>query len=150
MIYAKEKIPDFKWKFESATKKIGKFLCKKAVTKFRGREYICWYTEEIPLPYGPWKLQGLPGIILEAKTRDGFFKMVFKKIKYPEQQLKVPTSKIMILPKGKKFISLDKYIGRQRKHIKETDNSLKIHAKKFGVHIEPFSEKDNFLEIFGQ
>lgn len=102
------------------------------------------------MPYGPWKLQGLPGIILEAQTKDGFFKMFFKKIKYPEQKIKVPGSEKSILVKGKEFIFMRKYKDRQRKHIKETDNSLKIHAKKFGIHIEPFSEKDNFLEIFGQ
>jgi len=39
------------------------YLCHKATTRFRGRDYIAWYTEEIPFPYGPFKFGGLPGLI---------------------------------------------------------------------------------------
>lgn len=38
----------------------------KATCRFRGRDYEAWYTPEIPRSEGPWKLQGLPGLILKA------------------------------------------------------------------------------------
>jgi len=50
---------------EQEQKEIGGFVCKKATTTFRGVDYIAWFTEEIPLPYGPWKFRGLNGLILE-------------------------------------------------------------------------------------
>ena len=34
---------------------------------FSGREWNVWFTEEIPVSLGPWKLNGLPGIILQAE-----------------------------------------------------------------------------------
>ncbi len=71
------------WKIKNKFKKIGKYKCQKAVGNFRGRTYIAWFTEEIPLPYGPWKLFGLPGLILEAKDSEKMFKAEFKSIKYP-------------------------------------------------------------------
>jgi GLPGLI family protein len=71
------------WKIENKFKKIGKYKCQKAVSDFRGRTYIAWFTEEIPLPYGPWKLFGLPGLILEAEDSEKMFKAEFKSIKYP-------------------------------------------------------------------
>ena len=151
MIYSKEKRPEIKWEFGDETKKIGKFLCKKAIANFRGRKYICWYTEEIPLPYGPWKLQGLTGMILEATSEDNFFKINFKRIKYPVQKISIPSNKNALLKKGEKFIPFKDYKLMQKNRIKSVNNALKIHAKKYNVQTDanPFSEKDNFLEIFG-
>lgn len=37
-----------------------------AIAKFKGRTWIAWYTEDIPIDNGPWKLSGLPGLILKA------------------------------------------------------------------------------------
>lgn len=149
LIYAKEATPKLKWKFVNESKDIGGFSCKKAIANFRGREYICWYSEEIPLSYGPWKLQGLPGIILEARSNDGFFEIKFNKIKYPELNITVPSSYHALLRKGKTFISLEDYKLLQEKEILITDNNLRLLVKKHNVRVDPFSESDNFLEVFG-
>jgi GLPGLI family protein len=71
------------WKIQEDTMKIGNFNCKKAIGTFRGRTYIAWFTEEIPLPYGPWKLYGLPGLILQAEDTEKMFKATFKSVNYP-------------------------------------------------------------------
>lgn len=42
------------------------YPCQLATTHFKGRQWYAWYTEDIPLDEGPWKLRGLPGLILEA------------------------------------------------------------------------------------
>lgn len=64
--YVKESIPGFKWNLNyTDVKKIGDLICRKATVSFRGRNYISWYTPEIPLPYGPYKFHGLPGLIIE-------------------------------------------------------------------------------------
>lgn len=63
----KETIPSINWRINEAFKDIGQFKCQQAVGYFRGRTYTVWFASEIPVPYGPWKLQGLPGLILEVK-----------------------------------------------------------------------------------
>jgi GLPGLI family protein len=79
----KEEIPIMDWKLVDDSKRIGKFICKKAELNFRGRSYTAFYTEEIPVSLGPWKFHGLPGLILEVEDSEGFFKWHLKSVYYP-------------------------------------------------------------------
>jgi GLPGLI family protein len=63
-------IQSIKWKYiKDTTKKIANYECFMAQGSFRGSVYTVWYAPEIPSSFGPWKLNGCPGLILEA-TRD--------------------------------------------------------------------------------
>jgi GLPGLI family protein len=68
------------WKTGTGQKNILGYTCQKATGYFRGRTYTAWYTTAIPLPYGPWKLFGLPGVILEAADEDGVVHLLAKKM----------------------------------------------------------------------
>lgn len=61
-----EPVPELKWKILSKSKTILGYNCQCATVTFRGRDYEAWFTADIPLSYGPWKFQGLPGLILEV------------------------------------------------------------------------------------
>lgn len=54
------------WNLEEDVEIICGYKCKKANTRLFGREYTVWYAPEIPISDGPWKLGGLPGLILKA------------------------------------------------------------------------------------
>lgn len=49
-----------------STARILGYNCTLATTHYKGRTWRAWFTEDIPLPYGPWKLCGLPGLVLRA------------------------------------------------------------------------------------
>lgn len=72
-VFLNEEIHPQLWTIESDTCRILNYLCNKATTKFRGREYEVYFAPDIPVNEGPWKLYGLPGLILSAKTTDGVF-----------------------------------------------------------------------------
>jgi GLPGLI family protein len=78
----KDVLPDFDWKIESETKIILGYTCQKATLHFRGRDYIVYFTVEIPYSDGPWKLSGLPGMILEATSDDqtGAYTIIAEKV----------------------------------------------------------------------
>lgn len=66
------KIPE--WSIGNEEKDISGYTCRKAIAKYFGREWHVYFTSQIPLNLGPWKLWGLPGLILEASDKDNFFK----------------------------------------------------------------------------
>ena len=59
--------PDWQLIPDSATTIIG-YHCQLAKTNFKGRTWYAWYAEDIPLPEGPWKLIGLPGLIPQFRN----------------------------------------------------------------------------------
>ncbi len=70
-----EDIPTQEWSINTdSVETIMGMECNLATTKFRGREWKVWFTEEIPVSLGPWKLGGLPGLILKADADDDFIK----------------------------------------------------------------------------
>ena len=73
-----------KWIILDETKNIINLFCQKAITHFRGRDYTVWFCSNIPIQIGPWKLKGLPGIILEAKSNDGYIHYIAQSIKNVE------------------------------------------------------------------
>jgi len=54
------------WKLTDDTITICGYLCKTAMCNIYGRKWMVCYTEEIPSTAGPWKLYGLPGMIVDA------------------------------------------------------------------------------------
>lgn len=66
-ISEKTMTPD--WKVDSDTCTILGYKCTKAEADFKGRHWTVWYAEDIPLNYGPWKLIGLPGLVLKAEDQ---------------------------------------------------------------------------------
>ena len=64
-------LPTIDWQIRDSSKTICGYVCRLAEGRFRGRMYRVWFTESIPASVGPWKLQGLPGVILEVEEDRG-------------------------------------------------------------------------------
>ena len=73
----KEDLPDINWHITDQTKMLDQFNCIKAYGDFGGRTYDVWFTPDIPINLGPYKLGGLPGLILDANSRDGMVSYEF-------------------------------------------------------------------------
>jgi len=94
--------PTQEWEILGDHKEIGGYSCQNAKTTFKGRTFEVWFTTELPFPYGPWKLHGLPGLILDA--RDMKNEVVFAYAGFD----KLEDSKVQVaLPQGAITTSMD-------------------------------------------
>ncbi|MBF4464549.1 GLPGLI family protein [Flavobacterium sp. LC2016-12] len=145
-VHVKEIVPKINWKLINETKKIGNFTCKKASTFFRGRNYTAWYNPEIAVPFGPWKFQGLPGLILEVSDDKKMYKWYFKSIEYPTNSKE--TVKYISLPKKMNFITFEEFQVFQKETRDKQDAKQKMAQKKFsGVYFNEPKISDLFIEF---
>lgn len=71
--FYEEPVPSMDWKLTEDTCSILGYKCFAASALFRGRRYEAWFTPEIPISHGPWKFNGLPGLILKARDEADLF-----------------------------------------------------------------------------
>ena len=79
--------PAFKWNISDEMKDIEGFLCQKATTEYKGREWTVWFTPEIPVDGGLWKFSGLPGLILEAHDAKEEYHFMLGSIEQKEEAI---------------------------------------------------------------
>ena len=63
-----------RWTLTQDTLTLLGYHCTRATTQFKGRQWSAWYTTDIPVSEGPWKLCGLPGLILKAEDDEGHYR----------------------------------------------------------------------------
>lgn len=93
-ISVRDHIPRYQWNFETGTKQIAGYTCKKATTtatKVGSKQNIvAWYCEDIPINDGMMDFNGLPGLILQVELND-FKRITFEKIVIsPKENIDIP------------------------------------------------------------
>ena len=121
-----DQLPDYKWEILEEYDTIGKYQVIKAKTFFRGRTFIAWFTPNIPVGYGPWKLNGLPGLILKMHDKDHLFLWYIKAInlnaKVTDTDFNIPTTKNDILLTYEEAMRI--FMNKQKEKAKRTNTKL--------------------------
>lgn len=151
----KDSLSRYNWALENNTKKIGDYVCYKAISVVKvsdkdltdyenqksknnlksisllsidppkDKSIIAWYTPEIPVSHGPEKYQGLPGLILEVNDEGA----VWSCSKIILNPLKKPIVKKPI--KGK-FILKKEYdilVEKQLEKMKNEDGVIELQSQ---------------------
>lgn len=103
-----KEFPIQQWQILPDKKKIGSFECQKAKAKFRGRNYIAWFALAIPIKEGPWKLHGLPGLILEAYDETLQIQFLFEAIEIPTTD-----ATLIVIPTHGKKVSFEDFFNAE-------------------------------------
>lgn len=74
ILYAyEEPVPVLNWQITGEDRMINGYKCYRACIRYNGRDWAAWFTPDIPVGCGPWKLGGLPGLIMEAQDAKGHY-----------------------------------------------------------------------------
>lgn len=147
-----DSLKNWNWKLENETKKIGEYVCYKAVSvvpvteedKKRYEEHLkkkknsptqlmimeepkerlitVWYAPEIPISQGPGEYWGLPGLILEVN--DGRTTILCSKIVLnPKEKITIATPK-----NGKKVTQkeYDKIVAKKMEEMQDSKGNIRL------------------------
>ncbi|PNW30228.1 GLPGLI family protein [Formosa algae] len=135
-----EKLPKISWdiSFKDQDTILGQ-LCNKAVGEFRGRRYIAWFAMDIPVRYGPWKLQGLPGLIL--KVKDTASKVDFLAISLNVENTAELPKDFQLQTSDFKNIQIKPFIEIKRAYEEELVNRIIASMPRKGIITRKYIEK---------
>lgn len=72
-----EPLAEWNWEIVAdSTKTVLGYECIMAITDYHGRKWTAYFAPEIPVQNGPWKLDGLPGLILDAEAEGGQYSFI--------------------------------------------------------------------------
>lgn len=150
-----EEISEYKFMYEEpleaqeweimndSTSTILGYECVKATCKWRGRFWNVWFSPEIPIDNGPWKLCGLPGLILAAEDSTGQHRFIATAIENTDREI-IPNPGNYTYEK----ISRKDMLKILRKYYEYPIEVFNADADGAfdGEHSTPISEKCEFLE----
>lgn len=87
---------------------IGGYKCTQAKANVDGKEFIAWFTYEIPISDGPYKFTGLPGLILRLNEKNNYIGF---------ELISIIKSKLPIKQKAGLNISKAQYILKRKEYL---------------------------------
>jgi GLPGLI family protein len=114
------------WKILNDMKEIAGHICMSASYRdtIKHNDIIAWFALDIPVPVGPERFGGLPGLIMEINVNNGAMLISANKVEFFDE------IKDIEMPKHKRRVS---FISE-----KEHDNIIYNHVQKMREEEEPY------------
>ena len=93
-----------KWTLNDSTLTVAGYQCKTAVCQLHGLKWTVRYAEDIPTTAGPWKLCGLPGLIVEAVSDDGTHRFSLTELQHATAPIFYETNAVTVKTSEEKLI----------------------------------------------
>ena len=118
-VFVEEQMNLINWKLGKEEKEIMGYQCREARCTFRGRDYIAYFTTELPFKAAPWKFHGLPGVVLQVESTDEFLYLEAKTVR-------IQDAKEIVNPDRKEnYMTWEEFVKMYAVKMKETHERFK-------------------------
>lgn len=80
----------------------------KASLEYGGRDWVAWYTKDIPIPYGPYVFGDLSGLILEIYDTEDNFHFLATNIFHKEEAIYKRTNEYTVKTDKLQYLNLER------------------------------------------
>ena len=101
-----EAMKQISWTVLSQYDSICGHSCQKATGEYAGRKWVAWFAESLPTRFGPWRLGGLPGLILRATSEDGIHRFECQGVEAVKEAIRYSTPEGAVKCARSKFVEL--------------------------------------------
>ncbi len=106
-----EPFGEIAWELTGETDSVAGYQASAAIGEYGGRKWKVWFTEEIPVTFDPWKLAGLPGLVLQADDSEGL--LGFRLIQFTKSEVPLAIAKNANVVKTER----DKFIRQKNSNL---------------------------------
>lgn len=135
-----EPCPPQQWTLHNDTMTVLEHRCQKATCHWRGRDFVAWFAKDIPIRRGPWKFNGLPGLILKLYDTDRFYTFEAVNLKNSNELMMLYDFKSMT-PNELKTVYDHKYIKSTRERVRKLQRALQVNFWKATAGSTKFPDK---------
>lgn len=68
------------WQLTTVQQTVAGMRCYQATTCYGGRNYVAWYSPDIPISDGPYVFAGLPGLIIKISDEQNWYSFTLKRL----------------------------------------------------------------------
>ncbi|MCD8235290.1 MAG: GLPGLI family protein [Prevotellaceae bacterium] len=101
-----ENMSETNWALHSEHDTICNRPCQKATGEYGGRVWTVWFAESLPTRFGPWRLNGLPGLIMRAVSKDGIHRFECRKVEAVKEVITYSVPGDVVKCTRNKFVKL--------------------------------------------
>lgn len=142
-----EEKDDAEWVIESDTLVINDYICRNATAYVHGRRWTVWFAEELPMPYGPWLLRGLPGLILQAES-DGVHKFTMTSLSTASYPIKYEKRIDIVKTSRKKYMKYRDEVTKNPAYLTNPSSLISPDIQRCKT-VYQFGEGNDFVEMNG-
>lgn len=140
-----EKLDLFEWKLTEDTATIHGYKTQKATCDFGGRSWVAWFCPDIPYSNGPYKFNGLPGLILNINDSRNHYVFEFLSIEKPNDEIMIEylVKRFVETTKTDYFKALDAFNANLKTWAKDNGAGVDVQQNAARISIE----RNNPIEL---